>query len=125
MTSVLFVDDEENILNGIRRTLHQMGGTWEFLYATNGEEARDILEGPEHVDFVVTDIMMPGMNGYELIETIMDKYPDIKPIVISGKCDATDRLEFERMNIPFFKKPFSTMELALFISKQMVDQIDG
>jgi len=122
MPSVLFVDDEKYILDSIKRSLRQMSEGWEFFYANSGEEAKEILDGPCHIDAVVTDVMMPGLNGYELVQYILDKHPETTPMVLSGHCKEADQLEFERMNVPFFQKPFPVEELTSTISMVLLGE---
>ncbi|WP_135078068.1 response regulator [Terasakiella sp. SH-1] len=123
MPTVLFVDDEIEVINSTKRILHQMSGDWTFHYATSGEEAITLLEGPEQVDVCITDIMMPGINGYELVQLILDKHPETMPIVLSGLCEETDRLEFLRMKVPFFEKPFPIEELTSTISLKLLNRL--
>ncbi len=113
---ILFVDDELNILSTIKRNLHRSRIKWKISYVQTAQAALALLNSGEKIDVIVTDVMMPGMNGYELVETVMEHHPDVQPIVLSGQCDETDRLEFERMNIPFFAKPFPVVDLTNTIS---------
>ncbi len=78
---ILFVDDEENILKSIRRSL--MDEPYEMFFANSGKEALKILE-ENKVDVIVTDMRMPEMNGLELLEIVKKKYPDIVRIVLTG-----------------------------------------
>lgn len=79
--SILFVDDEESILNSIKRGLH--GQPYKLFFATSGPAALDILEENE-ISVVVSDMRMPGMDGLELLKIVNDKYPDTVRIVLTG-----------------------------------------
>ena len=59
---ILFVDDETNILDGLRRMLRPLRQEWEMRFASSGEEALRLLE-QEPCDVLVTDMRMPGMSG--------------------------------------------------------------
>jgi len=117
MPKVLFVDDETKVLDAINRNLHKKADNWTLLFADNGNKAKEVLEEHSDVKVIVTDIMMPNLNGYELIVDVLKSYPGISPIVLSGHCDEHDRLEFERLGIPFFSKPLEIDELIEAISK--------
>jgi HD-like signal output (HDOD) protein len=80
---VLFVDDEQFILDGLKRTLHSLRGEWQMEFSTSGEEAlRKLAE--RDFDVVVTDMRMPGMSGSELLTQVLDRYPNTVRIVLSG-----------------------------------------
>lgn len=81
--SVLFVDDEQRVLDGIRRTMSACEGEWECLFATSVPQALDVL-AERAVRVVVTDIAMPGMSGKDLITQMYDSYPDVVVLVLSG-----------------------------------------
>jgi HD-like signal output (HDOD) protein len=83
MKKILFVDDEPNVLEGLRRMLHPMRGEWEMVFAGSGQEALDIL-GKGAFDVVVSDMRMPGMDGGELLTQIKNRYPHMVRIVLSG-----------------------------------------
>ena len=80
---ILFVDDEPNLLNGLQRMFRPMRQEWDMHFATNGNEALQVLtETP--CDVVVTDIFMPEKEGLETIMEMRRDYPDTKIIAISG-----------------------------------------
>ena len=78
---VLFVDDEVNILNSIRRVT--IGEKFETLIATNGEKALEIFNENE-ISIIVTDMRMPKMNGLELLEKVKEISPNTIRMVLSG-----------------------------------------
>ena len=80
---VLFVDDDQNILDGLKRTLHSMRTEWQMAFSATGEEALKKLEESEF-DVIVTDMRMPGMNGSELLTEVLQRYPSMVRIVLSG-----------------------------------------
>src|SRR5712691_8353296 len=80
---VLFVDDDQHILNGIKRTLHCMRTEWQMAFSASGEEALKKLAESEF-DVIVTDMRMPGMNGSELLAEVLQRYPGMVRIVLSG-----------------------------------------
>lgn len=83
---ILFVDDQANILDGLRRMLRSHKNEWDMCFATGGSEALQFLS--EHrVDILVTDMKMPGINGAELLDEVRIKYPDTARFVLSGYVD--------------------------------------
>ncbi|MBI1748991.1 MAG: HDOD domain-containing protein [Acidobacteria bacterium] len=86
MKQVLFVDDEAKVLEGLQRMLRSMRREWKMLFANGGQEALDIL-AKEHVNVIVTDMRMPGMDGQKLLMAVAEHYPEIIRIVLSGQSD--------------------------------------
>ncbi|WP_420237482.1 HDOD domain-containing protein [Telmatobacter bradus] len=86
MKRILFVDDESNVLDGIRRMLHADRERWELQFAVGGEAALRACETCSF-DVVVSDMRMPGMDGAELLSHIRDRFPSTARIVLSGYSD--------------------------------------
>jgi len=84
--TILFVDDEPNILMGLKRMLRPMRDAWEILFANSGPEALAIMAA-QPVDAVVSDMRMPGMDGPELLRRIMREHPDTIRFALSGYSD--------------------------------------
>ena len=66
---VIFVDDEQRVLDGIRRMMQSMKNQWDLFFANSGEEALKLLEQDQY-DVIVSDMRMPGMTGTELLEKV-------------------------------------------------------
>jgi DNA-binding NtrC family response regulator len=100
---VLFVDDDESILNSYVRMLRKK--PWEVIKSTSGEKALEVLSA-EKIDLVVTDIKMPDMHGLTLIARIRGKDTLIPIVVSSGYAGMKDDMEFRYQNIAaFISKP--------------------
>ncbi|MEJ2619016.1 MAG: response regulator [Candidatus Thiodiazotropha sp.] len=84
--SILFVDDEANILSGLRRSLRAHRKLWDMAFAGSGPEALEKAD-EGHFDAVVTDMRMPGMDGAQLLNRIAERHPNIVRIVLSGQSD--------------------------------------
>lgn len=80
---ILFVDDDRKILDGLRRMLADMRGTWRMHFAESGPAALDIMASVP-VDVVVTDMRMPGMDGAELLRKVQQLHPEAVRLVLSG-----------------------------------------
>ena len=84
---VLFVDDEPNVLSGLRRILRPLRNEWRMEFCESGKEALQALEAGD-CDVIVSDMKMPGMDGAKFLSTIKDKHPDSIRIALSGETDA-------------------------------------
>ncbi len=83
MKSILFVDDEPRILAGFQRQFHAQRAEWTMRFANSGAEALTMLNQAP-ADVLVTDMMMPGMDGAQLLEQVVKLHPDTVRIVLSG-----------------------------------------
>jgi HD-like signal output (HDOD) protein/CheY-like chemotaxis protein len=80
---ILFVDDEVNLLLGLRRMLRSQRDNWEVDFAEGGEEAlAKLAEQP--FDVLVSDMRMPGMDGAQLLAAARERYPRTTRIILSG-----------------------------------------
>ncbi len=82
--SVLFVDDEQQVRNGLQRMLHGMRDVWAMRFAESGQEALEIMRA-SHVDVVVSDMRMPGMDGEQLLAEVKRLFPQTVRVVLSGQ----------------------------------------
>lgn len=81
---ILFVDDEMMILKGLRRMLFRKRNEWDMDFVSSGAEALEKMSGVSY-DVVVTDMLMPGMSGEELLEKVKNEYPKVVRITLSGQ----------------------------------------
>jgi len=79
--TILVVDDEAALCHTLNDVLSGEG--YRLLEANSGSRALDILKST-HVDLIISDIEMPGMNGYDLVEKVNELYPHIKIQLVSG-----------------------------------------
>jgi HD-like signal output (HDOD) protein/ActR/RegA family two-component response regulator len=86
MKRILFVDDEKQILDGIRRLLSDQSDLWEMQFAQGGEEALKLCQA-SRFDVVVSDMRMPGMDGATLLGHVRDLFPDAARLILSGYSD--------------------------------------
>jgi two-component system cell cycle sensor histidine kinase/response regulator CckA len=109
---ILVVDDEQGLRDLICRTLRSEGFT--ALEAGHGGEALVVLENsPDPVDMVVTDVVMPGMDGRELGRRLSQRWPEI-PVLYISAYDVNDifRRGSPRDSAPFLQKPFALENLV-------------
>ena len=103
---ILVVDDEAAILEITRETLAAFN--YSVFTASSGEEALALFaRHAQDVDVVIADLVMPGMEGPELIEKLRQLKPDIRVVVISGAPPDSQQLKVDR----FLKKPYGTSNL--------------
>ncbi|PKN09405.1 MAG: two-component system response regulator [Deltaproteobacteria bacterium HGW-Deltaproteobacteria-8] len=84
--NILFVDDEPNILQGLRRLLRPMRDKWDMHFVGSGQEALELMSRVS-MDAVVSDMRMPGMDGPTLLLRIMHEHPDVVRFALSGYSD--------------------------------------
>ena len=104
MKRILFVDDEANLLDGLRRTLHTMRGEWEMCFVENGQAALQWLEN-KAFDVIVTDMRMPQMDGAELLSIVRARWPRVVRIILSGQSDRAMILRAVPSTHQFLAKP--------------------
>ncbi|MEN8258355.1 MAG: response regulator [Thermodesulfobacteriota bacterium] len=81
---ILIVDDSKEVLTALARELGDEPYT--IFYAGSGEEALRIVKEDE-IQVIVSDVKMPGMDGFELLDRIKELYPDMVRVVLSGHPD--------------------------------------
>jgi Predicted signal transduction protein len=113
---ILFVDDEQNIINGLKRMLHFMKDEWQMYFALSGNEALKILNESE-MDIIVTDMRMPGMDGAALLEKVKELFPPMIRIVLSGYSDIEMVLRASQSAHQFLAKPIDAQILRKTIEQ--------
>ena len=81
MARILIVDDEEDVRVALKQVLERAG--YEVSVAATGNEGLDVMKR-EGADLVITDVIMPGVDGIATAKKIREKYRDTRIIVISG-----------------------------------------
>ncbi len=111
--TILVVEDEERVLQVVSDTLSSLGYT--VLEAANGDHASFIFEETDApIDLILTDVIMPKLNGQELVELLQSSRPDLKVLFMSGYTDdAILQHGVLKKNTNFIHKPFTPKELAL------------
>lgn len=124
MKKILFVDDEVNILNGLRRMLNSKKKEWSMHFVSSGQSALEFLS-TQKVDIIVSDMRMPGMDGATLLGLVREKYPSITRIALSGYSDIEMISESVKVTHLFIAKPtdFETITLILERSFYILDII--
>lgn len=113
---ILFVDDEPQLLSGLRRMLWDKREDWEMFFAGSGAEGLALLEEVP-VDVVVSDVRMPGMDGPEFLEQVRSRWPGTVRIILSGHSDRDYVLRSVRPAHQFLSKPCAPEELKSTIAR--------
>jgi len=118
--TILIVDDEDLVRKIIDRMLQPMG--YCILHAADGNEALTICDqwkGAIHL--MVTDVMMPGMSGIDLVDCATERWPSIKVLFTTGfASDAAMRRKTS--NHPILSKPFTCDQLTSKVQELLSDQ---
>ena len=113
MYKVMLIDDEDNLHVAIKELLVANG--YEYCGATCGEEGLAML-GSEKPDLLLLDVMLPGINGFDLCRKIRDEGRRIPVIFVSAKNDIVDKsIGFKAGGDDYVTKPFNATELLLRI----------
>jgi DNA-binding response OmpR family regulator len=108
-TIILLVEDDDGLRSILKAMLQGEGYT--VLVAKNGDEAfRLCLESGGSIDLLLVDIVLPGINGLDLVQLVQSQWPRTKIIVFSGQLDPTHTaydFYLRRSGTAFLKKPFS------------------
>jgi len=109
---ILVVDDDSSIRKLVFDTLEPLG--YKLLEAGCGKEALEICRtSKEKIDLILSDVIMPGMNGKELIQTLKKEKPEIKAVLMSGYTDnIVARQGILKPGIIFINKPLRPIYLA-------------
>jgi DNA-binding NtrC family response regulator len=109
--TVLVVDDDLEFGDALAALLQQLG--LNQTIARSGREALRLIDMGVDIDFVLTDVAMPGMSGLELQRTLSTRRPTLPVILMTGRCSALDA------SVPAYGatllKPFSVQALLLAI----------
>jgi DNA-binding NtrC family response regulator len=115
---VLLVDDDPNLLDGLRRALHKE--QYEIVCATSAEQALGILDRLS-VDAIVSDELMPGMSGTALLTKVRGLYPDVSRFMLTGNASLAVAVQAinEAGVVRFFMKPCNPTDLAFCIHQEL------
>ena len=116
MKRILFVDDEPNVLDGVRRMLHSMRREWEMVFTSSGQAALTELEAA-HFDVIVSDMRMPGMDGATLLTRVQERFPEVVRIVLSGHTEMEAALRAVPVAHQFLTKPCDPDDLRSVVEQ--------
>ena len=118
--TILLVEDEPSMLRMTARMLEQQGYTV-LAAGSPGEAVRLAVEHATRISLIVTDVVMPDMNGLELAQKLQAIYPHLRCLFMSGyAADAIARLGVADKAVNFIQKPFVAPDLAVKV-RQLLD----
>ena len=121
--TLLLVDDEASNVESLQRIFEREG--MNILTAGDGREALDVLR-KQRIDVVLTDLMMPGMNGLELGRRLQQANPDLKILYLTGFSDALfEERPILGANEAFVDKPISPTGLHQAVSMALYGHLTG
>ena len=116
--NILFVDDEQNILDSMRLMLRSMRHQWNTAFADSGEAALALME-TRRFDVIVSDVRMPGMDGARLLSIVAERWPETVRMVLSGYFDQASVISTVKLTHQYLSKPCSPEEVISAISKAL------
>ncbi len=114
--NVLLVDDEPNVIRGLKRMLHNLREEWSMHFVESGEEALKILE-KNKIDVIVSDMRMPRMDGAELLSIVKKTHPEVIRIILSGHSDEEMVLRSTNAAHQFLAKPCDSEIIKATVQK--------
>jgi CheY-like chemotaxis protein/anti-sigma regulatory factor (Ser/Thr protein kinase) len=109
--TILLVEDEKELREANDEFLTSLG--YEVICASCGPEALDLANDGRHFDLVITDVVMPKMNGRELADQLLEIRPETRLLFISGYADdVVLQTGLAMQGVPYLQKPFSLKQLA-------------
>lgn len=117
--TILLVEDEPLFLDVIKSRLEKLG--YAVLAASNpGDAIHQAREHAGQIDLMITDVVMPEMNGRDLAKNIMSLYPDIKRLFMSGyTADVIAHQGVLEEGVQFIQKPFAIKDLSAKIKETL------
>lgn len=113
---ILFVDDEPDVLQGLRDVMRSQARSWEMAFAESGSEALERFEA-QPFDVVVADMRMPGMDGAELLSEVRRRHPQTIRIVLSGYAEMESAIRTVPLAHRFVGKPCEPKALKDVLSR--------
>ncbi|WP_163809745.1 response regulator [Pseudodesulfovibrio sp. JC047] len=113
---ILFVDDEQHIIDGYKAALRKKRKQWDMVFVASSKEAMVIMEA-DPVQVLVSDVRMPGMDGEALLQTVQQRWPGTLRMVLSGFYDDATSLRLVKSTHRFLAKPCKPAVLAESIER--------
>ncbi|MFP4409751.1 MAG: sigma-54-dependent transcriptional regulator, partial [Spirochaetaceae bacterium] len=115
--NILIVDDEKNIREGLGKALELDG--YNVLLAVDGQEGLEIIEN-EEIDLVIADLRMPRLSGEELLRRVVNSYPTVPVIILTGHGTIETAVQAMRDGAyDFLTKPVNLDRLSLLCKRAL------
>ena len=116
MKRILFVDDEPQVLQGLRVSLYARRREWDMHFAAGGAQAMDLIRA-SRFDVLVTDLRMPSVDGTALVAWTRTNSPDTIRVVLSGYADDEQSRQLVAIAHRYLSKPCEPMQLEECIDR--------
>ena len=118
---VLVVEDEKPLLSYFTKLIKNLG--YRVTSTSDSQDALDMIRNGLRPDLLITDVVMPNMNGRELADKVIAVHPDQRILFMSGFTDdAVVKHEVCNRGMPFIQKPFNSREIAIQIRSLLDNQ---
>ena len=118
MRRVLFVDDEQRVLDGLRDMLRKHRKKWDMHFALGGQEGIRALDAGG-VDVLVTDMRMPGVDGVALLRHAHQHHPSVVRFILSGFAEAEARMRAVPVADQFLSKPCDAAQIECAVERAL------
>jgi two-component system, cell cycle sensor histidine kinase and response regulator CckA len=119
-TTILVVEDEDLVRRMTQRSLERAG--YKVISASNADEALALSRSPtQPIHLLLSDIVMPGMNGRDLAVAMRHSRPSLRVLLMSGYAHVREGLAMDEVDFPFLQKPFTVRELVDRVSGLLAD----
>ena len=127
MKRAIFVDDEPNLLRGLRRMLLSIRRDWDMTFVESPGEALELMSEQAPFDVVVTDLTMPEMSGIEFLTEVTKRYPQTVRFILSGQTDTASLLSASSVTHQFLAKPCDPQVLHNLLARafSLTDSLQG
>ena len=116
MKSLLFVDDESKVLQGLQRQLRPLRLEWDMHFLEGGQKALEFMAA-HAVDIIISDMIMPGMDGAQLLSEVLKRHPQTVRIILSGHSEREAVLRLVGPAHQYLSKPCDADELRRAITR--------
>jgi HD-like signal output (HDOD) protein/ActR/RegA family two-component response regulator len=116
MKNILFVDDERELLEGLRARLYKHRHDWNMAFALSGDEAIAAMQ-EKPFDLIVSDVRMPGMDGGQLLTVVKERWPETIRIIVSGYSDPVQAVRLTSLAHQYISKPCDGHQLENIIER--------
>ncbi|MET0364120.1 MAG: response regulator [Sphingobium sp.] len=121
--TILLVEDEDMVRNVAERALTRQG--YAVTVASDGEQGLARLAEMSHVDLLISDVVMPGMDGPAMVRRARQDRPDLPVLFMSGYAEEQLRKSIDIANVSFLPKPFSVAQIAEAARDALADGRSG
>jgi len=121
--TILLVEDEDIVRTIAERALTRQGYT--VLTAEHGEAALELLADGRHIDLLISDVVMPTMDGPTMVRHVRRAYPTLPILFMSGYAEEQLRRSIDLDQVSFLPKPFSVQQLATAARDALTNTLDA